>query len=78
LTGEKPSIVQIKLLTEDNIIIPVFTCMSQGENKAADKGFKKIILAAFFGKALKMAQGAPHTHAAKSSLTMKKPFRLVI
>ncbi|SHK66326.1 cobalt-precorrin-5B (C1)-methyltransferase [Desulfatibacillum alkenivorans DSM 16219] len=27
-------------------------------------------LAVFFGKALKMAQGIPHTHASKSSLTM--------
>jgi cobalt-precorrin-5B (C1)-methyltransferase len=29
-------------------------------------------LAVFFGKALKMAQGVPHTHAAKSSLTLDK------
>jgi len=39
---------------------------------AAEKGFQQIILAAFFGKALKMAQGTPHTHAAKSRLTMEK------
>ena len=37
---------------------------------AAKKEFKKIILAVFFGKALKMAQGIPHTHAAKSRLTL--------
>ena len=34
LTGKKPFSVQIKLLTGDNIIIPVFTCIFQGENKA--------------------------------------------
>ncbi len=39
---------------------------------ASKNGFKKIILATFFGKAVKMAQGAPHTHAARSSLSIKK------
>jgi cobalt-precorrin-5B (C1)-methyltransferase len=39
---------------------------------AAKRGFVRITLAVFFGKALKMAQGVPHTHAAKSSLTLDK------
>ncbi len=39
---------------------------------AAAQGFEKIALAVFFGKALKMAQGVPHTHAAKASLTLNK------
>ena len=39
---------------------------------AAQKGFDQITLAVFFGKALKMAQGVAHTHAAKSALTMNK------
>jgi cobalt-precorrin-5B (C1)-methyltransferase len=39
---------------------------------AAKRGFVHITLAVFFGKALKMAQGVPHTHAAKSSLTLDK------
>ena len=39
---------------------------------ASKKGFGHITLAVFFGKALKMAQGVPHTHAAKSSLTLDK------
>jgi cobalt-precorrin-5B (C1)-methyltransferase len=39
---------------------------------AFDKGFGQVTLAVFFGKALKMAQGVPHTHAAKSSLTLDK------
>lgn len=39
---------------------------------AARRGFQRITLAVFFGKALKMAQGVPHTHAAKSAMTMNK------
>jgi cobalt-precorrin-5B (C1)-methyltransferase len=39
---------------------------------AAIRGFQRITLAVFFGKALKMAQGVPHTHAAKSAMTMSK------
>ncbi|MDJ0911989.1 MAG: cobalt-precorrin-5B (C(1))-methyltransferase CbiD [Desulfobacterales bacterium] len=39
---------------------------------AASSGFKELILAVFFGKAVKMAQGVPHTHAAKSSLSLRK------
>ena len=39
---------------------------------ASRQGFEKATLAVFFGKALKMAQGAPHTHAAKASLTLDK------
>ncbi len=39
---------------------------------ATKKGFEQIILAIFFGKAVKMAQGTPQTHAAKSKLTLNK------
>ncbi len=35
-------------------------------------GIKKIIYTVFFGKAVKMALGFEHTHAAKSELTLKK------
>lgn len=35
-------------------------------------GFDQITLAVFFGKALKMSQGVPHTHAAKAEMTMNK------
>jgi len=38
---------------------------------ASEKGFEEIRLAVFFGKALKMAQGFPHTHASKSEMTMQ-------
>jgi cobalt-precorrin-5B (C1)-methyltransferase len=38
---------------------------------AAARGFRAVTLAVFFGKAVKMAQNVPHTHAAKSELTLK-------
>lgn len=37
---------------------------------ASEKGFDTIILCVFFGKALKMAQGIPHTHATTSSICL--------
>ena len=39
---------------------------------ASELGFEHITLAVFFGKASKMAQAIPHTHAAKARLTMNK------
>ncbi|MBW2410713.1 MAG: cobalt-precorrin-5B (C(1))-methyltransferase [Deltaproteobacteria bacterium] len=39
---------------------------------ASKLGFKHISLAVFFGKATKMAQGIPHTHASKARLTMER------
>lgn len=38
----------------------------------SESGIKEVIITVFFGKAVKMALGYPHTHAAKSELTMKK------
>lgn len=40
--------------------------------KVAEKGFKKASLTVFFGKAVKMAQGVPHTHAAKTRVSLQK------
>jgi cobalt-precorrin-5B (C1)-methyltransferase len=37
---------------------------------AAKRGFASATLAVFFGKAVKMARNVPHTHAAKSVLTL--------
>lgn len=39
---------------------------------AADAGFAELRLVVFFGKALKMAEGTPHTHAAKSRLVLDR------
>lgn len=38
----------------------------------ASFGFRKVILAVFFGKAVKMAQAIPHTHARSARLTLEK------
>jgi cobalt-precorrin-5B (C1)-methyltransferase len=35
------------------------------------RGFRQATLAVFFGKALKMAQGAPHTHASRADLNLQ-------
>jgi cobalt-precorrin-5B (C1)-methyltransferase len=39
---------------------------------AKEMGVRWINLAVFFGKAVKMAYGAPHTHAARSQLTLER------
>ncbi len=39
---------------------------------AAEKAFASVCITVFFGKALKMAQGIPHTHAAKSTLVLDR------
>ncbi len=45
---------------------------AESMKRSARKGHKQVILVVFFGKAVKMAQGAPHTHAAKSSLALEE------
>ncbi|MGM0453562.1 MAG: cobalt-precorrin-5B (C(1))-methyltransferase CbiD [Thermodesulfobacteriota bacterium] len=37
----------------------------------AQRGIGNVVLAAFFGKAVKMAKGVPHTHAAKSKMVLE-------
>ncbi len=39
---------------------------------AAEMAFASVCITVFFGKALKMAQGIPHTHAAKSALVLDR------
>ncbi|MFP4453717.1 MAG: cobalt-precorrin-5B (C(1))-methyltransferase CbiD [Desulfobacterales bacterium] len=39
---------------------------------AVKNGFSSVVLAVFFGKAVKIAQGAPHTHAARSRMGLDK------
>lgn len=39
---------------------------------AADAGMSEAVLTVFFGKAVKMAQGIPQTHAANSALTLER------
>jgi cobalt-precorrin-5B (C1)-methyltransferase len=42
----------------------------QGIERAAARGLETATLAVFFGKALKMAQGTPNTHASRSELVL--------
>lgn len=39
---------------------------------AGERRFSAVTLAVFFGKAVKMAQGVPHTHAAKSRMSLEQ------
>jgi cobalt-precorrin-5B (C1)-methyltransferase len=39
---------------------------------AASKGFTAVVLAVFFGKAVKMAQGAAHTHAGSARMSLEQ------
>lgn len=39
---------------------------------ASETAFETVVLTVFFGKALKMAYGIPHTHAAKADMRMKR------
>jgi cobalt-precorrin-5B (C1)-methyltransferase len=45
---------------------------------AAEKRIERIVLAVFFGKAVKMAQGVAHTHAAKSQMSLEQLARWTI
>ncbi len=51
---------------------------AESMKRAALKGHKEVVLVVFFGKAVKMAQGAPHTHAAKSRLALEDLGRMVL
>jgi len=39
---------------------------------AGEMGFKQAVVAVFFGKAVKMAAGVPHTHAARSAMALHR------
>ncbi|MFP4477485.1 MAG: cobalt-precorrin-5B (C(1))-methyltransferase CbiD [Desulfatibacillaceae bacterium] len=45
---------------------------AESMGQAATDGFARVILAVFFGKAVKMAYGVPHTHAGKSRLVLDR------
>ncbi len=56
----------------DEAFVQIGDFFKQSLEMAAGFGIAQITLAVFFGKAVKMAQGVPHTHAAKSRLTLDK------
>lgn len=51
---------------------------AESMKRAKRKGHKEVFLVVFFGKAVKMARGAPHTHAARSSLALEDLGRMVL
>ena len=55
----------------DVAFIQIGDFFQKAMSAAARRGFDSVTLAVFFGKAVKMAQNVPHTHAAKSELTLK-------
>ena len=59
-----------RILPEAFIQIGDFFKMSL--EAASQRGFRRITLAVFFGKAVKMAQGIPHTHAAKAAMSLNQ------
>ncbi len=69
--GEKYSREWFKELPEE-AFVQMGDFFKGAMTKAAEKGFCQVILAVFFGKAVKMSLGVPHTHAAKSELTLKR------
>ncbi len=61
----------------EEAFIQIGDYFSRSIELAVEKGLQKVILAAFFGKAVKMAQGAGHTHARTSRLSMAHLARVV-
>lgn len=57
---------------DEEAFVQIGDYFQQSLAKVAEKGFKKTSITVFFGKAVKMAQGVPHTHAAKSRLSLRK------
>jgi cobalt-precorrin-5B (C1)-methyltransferase len=55
----------------DEAFVQVGDFFKASLEKAVETGIKSVTLAVFFGKAVKMAQGAPHTHAAKSDVSLE-------
>jgi cobalt-precorrin-5B (C1)-methyltransferase len=54
----------------DESFIQIGDFFQAAMSAAAARGIVSVSLAVFFGKAVKMAQNTPHTHAAKSELTL--------
>jgi cobalt-precorrin-5B (C1)-methyltransferase len=73
-TGRRSERYAQKLWTHlpEEAFVQIGDFFKRSLEKASGYGLKQITLAVFFGKALKMAYGVPHTHAAKSRLTLGK------
>jgi len=55
---------------EQEAYVQIGDFFREGLARCAAKGFETATLAVFFGKALKMAEGLAHTHAARAELTL--------
>ncbi|MGD9367721.1 MAG: cobalt-precorrin-5B (C(1))-methyltransferase CbiD [Desulfobacteraceae bacterium] len=56
----------------DEGFVQIGDYFAQAMQMAADLKFEQVMLAVFFGKAVKMAQGIAHTHARSARLTLEK------
>ncbi len=72
-TGRRSERFSMKLLPDlfDDSFIQIGDFFKYSLTCAVEIGFNKIYIAVFFAKAVKMAQGFAHTHAAKSELSLK-------
>jgi len=73
-TGRRSERFAMEALPElpEEAFIQIGDFFKMSVEAASKMDFTFIILAVFFGKAVKQAQGVPHTHASKSELTMHK------
>jgi cobalt-precorrin-5B (C1)-methyltransferase len=69
--SERFSMLRWKHLPEE-AFIQIGDFFKSSLEKTAKHHFERAMIAVFFGKAVKMAQGVPHTHAAKARLTLAK------
>jgi cobalt-precorrin-5B (C1)-methyltransferase len=56
----------------EEAFIQIGDFFEMGIKAASEKKIKTAILSVFFAKAIKQAQGIPHTHASKATLTLEK------
>jgi cobalt-precorrin-5B (C1)-methyltransferase len=56
----------------EEAFIQMGDCFAKTMEMTAGCGFEQVIIAAFFGKAVKMAQGIAHTHARSARLTLDR------
>ncbi len=73
-TGRRSEKYAQRIWTDDQeeAFVQIGDFFKQSLEIALEMEFETMVLTAFFGKALKMAYGIPHTHAAKSDMCMKK------
>lgn len=56
----------------EDAFVQIGDYFAQSMEMAADQGFEAVMLAVFFGKAVKMAQGVAHTHAGSARMSLEQ------